>query len=168
MSRAEAIARRAEVEAEASPHAILAFATITHPALSAPLRVVSDVMPYVVDGDFYKGVPFGFRLLPEGEAPPRAEIVLQAVDRRITRTLRSLTGRARVDLAIRTTADFDLSAEPRVATGPAAPIYGFAHFTLRDVDGDASQLAGSVMLADHAVEPFGLRATQARCPGLFF
>lgn len=169
MTRAAALARRDVLEAEASPEAVLAFLTLTHPALAQPIRVVSDVMDYVVDGDVYLGFPFDFKLLTDADAPPRTELRIEAVSRRLSRALRSLTGQTEVALALRSTADFDLGQEPRVATGPAAPIYAFSRFTLRDVTGTATEISATITLADYAVEPVpAIRATENRCPGLFW
>lgn len=169
MSRVEAEARRVELEAENSPDALIAFLTVAHPALASPIRVVSDVFAYEVDGARYEGFPFGFKLLTDGDGLPRTELRIEAVDRRLSQALRGLTGRAEVALDLRSTADFDLSADPRVAVGPATPIYAFRHFTLRDVAGSASEINGTVSLVDYAVEPWpAIRATEGRAPGLFW
>lgn len=168
MSRATAIAARAELEREQSPHALLGFMTITHPALAEPLRVVSDVMDYVFGGAHFIGMPFGFQLLTDSEAPPMTQLRLQNVDRRIGQALRAMTGRATVQLQLLSSADFDLTQDPRAEIGTAAEIYGFAHFTLRNVSVNAVEVTGEVILQDYSTEPWPhVRATQDRLPGLF-
>lgn len=169
MSRAAAIARRADLERQSAPDAILAFLTIEHPALADPIRVVSDVIDYEVDGDLYRGLPFGFRLVPDADDIPRAQLTVENVDSRIADAVLAMNERATVALALRSSADFDLSRHPRVALGAAAPIYAFSHLSLRDVQGSATEISGTVMLHDYSTEPWpSVRAIEARTPGLFW
>lgn len=168
MSRATAIAARAALEDPASPDALLAFLTIRHPALPAPLRIVSDVMDYVQGGDTYIGIPFGFKLLSDDESVPRTQLRLSNVDRQIGQALRAMTGRAEVQLQLMSTADFDLGTDPRVEIGSAAVIYGFQHFALVNASVTATEVTGELILQDYSVEPWpNVRATQDRLPGLF-
>lgn len=168
MSRLSAIAARADLESDSSPHALLGFLTITHPALAEPLRVVSDVMDYTFGGAPFIGLPFGFQLLTDSDAAPTTQLRMQNVDRRIGQALRSMTGRATVQLQLLSSADFDLSQDPRLEIGTAAVIYGFAHFTLRNVSVNATEVTGEVILQDYSTEPWPhVRATQDRLPGLF-
>lgn len=167
MPRATALAARAVLQDTDSAVALLAFLTLTHPNLSQPVRLVSDVMDYVWQGNLFTGVPFGFELLTDGDAPPETQLVLPNLDRRIGQALRKVTGRAQVALQVLASTDFDLTTEPREEIGTPAPVYGFAHFEVGDVEVNAVQVTARVMLRDFAAMPFGLSATQARCPGLF-
>lgn len=168
MSRAAAESVRAQLEDPSSPHALLGFLTITHPALAEPLRVVSDVMDYTFGGALFIGLPFGFKLLTDTEAAPITQLQIQNVDRRIGQALRSMTGRAGVKLQLLSSSDFDLSQDPRTEIGTAAVIYGFAHFSLRNVSVGAIEITGDVVLQDFSTEPWPhVRATQDRLPGLF-
>ena len=169
MSRTITPAIRADLTAASSPHALLGFATITHRALVEPIRVVSDPLDYEVGGDLYLGCPFEFRLLTDEDTHPTTEIRIQNVDRRIGEMLRTVTDRARLSLEVRSTADFDLSAVPRVELpGGSSAIYGFRHFDLIDVTVTPLEVSGTVMLRDYSAEPWpGRRATQSRCPALF-
>lgn len=152
---------------EASPHALLAFALIEHPALLAPIRVVSDVVAYQWGGHEWQPVRFGFRILTDDDTPPETRLVVPNVDRRIGQALLSMHGRALVSVWVLSSADFDLSQEPRVPLGGEVPMYAFERYELSDVQGDALQVSGRVMLRDYSQEPWGLLATQVRCPGLF-
>ena len=168
MTRATAIAARAELERTSSPHALLAFMTITHPALAEPLRVVSDAMDYTFGGALFIGMPFGLDLLPDSDATATTQLRMQNVDRRIGQALRSMTGRATVQLQLMSSVDFDLTQDPRTEIGSAAQIYGFAHFSLRNVTVNATEVTGEVIFHDYSTEPFPhIRATQDRLPGLF-
>lgn len=158
----------ADLRADLSPHALLAFLTVTHPGLVEPIRVVSDPLDFVVGGETYLGCPFEFQLLTDEDSAPTTQIRIQNVDRRIGQALRSLPDRARIALEARSTADFDLSVVPRTAVGVSAPIYAFRHFDLIDVTVTPLDVTGTVMLRDYTQEAYpGKRATQSRCPGLF-
>lgn len=156
------------LEAPESPDALLAFLTVSHPLLPEPIRVVSDVMDYLVGGQAFTGLPFEFGVLSDGEGPPMTELRLQNVDSRIGRALLGLNDRAQIGLEIRSSADFDLSLDPREELPGGSTIYAFTGFELIDVTGTASDISGRVMLRDYAQEPWpGLRVTQSRCPALF-
>lgn len=158
---------RAGLESPETPDALLAFLTITHPGLSEPIRVVSDVMDYTVDGQTFIGMPFDYQLLSDNESAPQTQIRMQNVDRRIGMALRQIKERARLRLEIRSSADFDLSQDPRTEIA-SSTIYAFDQFELVDVSVDAAEITGRVMLRDYAQETWpGLRATQSRCPALF-
>lgn len=159
---------RAGLEAPETPDALLAFLTITHPGLSDPIRVVSDVMDYLVDGQTFVGMPFDYRILSDTEAAPGTELRMQNVDRRIGLALRQIKERAKLRLEIRSSADFDLSLDPRAETVSGAAVYAFDQFELVDVSVDGAEITGRVMLRDYAQESWpGIRATQSRCPALF-
>lgn len=168
MSRAVSTAVRQSLETSDSPDALLAFLTLTHGNLSDAIRVVSDVMDYVVGGQTFIGMPFGYRLLSDGDSGGKTQLVVQAIDRRITTALLASTERAKVRLELRSSADFNLSVSPRTETAANAPIYAFAGFDLVNVQGDALQITGDVELTDFTTEPWPrYRATQDMLPGLF-
>lgn len=157
----------AALEQQESPEAILAFLTITHEALDSPIRVVSDVFDYVTGGNTYIGLPFGYRILTDDESAPQTELRVQNTDRRIGQALRRINSPARIDLVIRSSADFNLANDPRTEI-TSAPIYAVGHYRLLDVRVGVDEITGRVMLRDYSQEAMpGLRATQSRCPGLF-
>jgi hypothetical protein len=158
----------ADLFQQESPHALVAFALVEHPNLSAPLRVVSDVLDYMWQSERWTAVPFGFRILTDTDAAPETRITLPNVDRRIGKALLSLTGRAQISLSILSSADFDMALDPREPIGAVTPLYAFHRYDLTDVTGDISQISGRVTLRDFSQEPYpGIRATQSRMPGLF-
>lgn len=161
--------QRADLQAASSPHALLGFLTITHRNLNSPVRVVSDPLDFVVDGNLFIGCPFEFQLLTDEDAPPQTQIRIQNIDRRIAEAVRQVTDRAVMALEARSTADFDLSVVPRVEIGSGvAPIYAFRHFDLVDVTVTALDVTGTLMLRDYAQMPWpGKSATQSRTPALF-
>lgn len=168
MSRVIDADAKAGLEAPESVDALLAFLTVTHPALPDPIRVVSDVMDYVVGGLTFLGLPFEFGVLTDTEGPPMTELRMQNVDARIGRALLGLNDRAKVTLEIRSSADFDLSQDPREELPGGSVLYRFADFDLIDVTATAGDISGRVMLRDYSQEPWpGQRCTQSRMPGLF-
>ena len=157
-----------DLQDEGSPNALLAFLTLRHENLSDPIRVVSDPTDFIVDGQTFIGLPFGFELLTDEDAPPTTKLVVQNVDRRIGEAIRPAVGRIEVALEVRSLADFDLTQSPRVPLAPVPPIYAFQHFGLVDVTVTALTVEGTVMLRDYTQSPWpGKSATQSRCPGLF-
>lgn len=152
-----------------SPNALIAFLTLTHANLQDPIRVVSDPLDFQVDGLLYIGCPFDFVLMMDEDEPPTTQLRVQNVDRRIGEAVRPAVGRVKVALELRSLADFDLTAVPRVELGPTAPpIYGFRHFELTNVTTNALSVTGTVMLRDYTQSQWpGKSATLSRCPGLF-
>ncbi|MFN7224473.1 MAG: DUF1833 family protein [Paracoccaceae bacterium] len=169
MTRASAEARRVDLEQTDAPDAILGFLTISHIGLPEPIRVVSDASDYLLDGQRFVGLPFGFRILTDTDEIPRTQLTVQNVDRRMGEAVLAMRGRAEVAIELRSSADFDLAVHPRVPLAATAPIYAFRKLTLRDVTVTATELSGTVMLHDYTTEPWpSQRAIEARLPGLFW
>jgi hypothetical protein len=159
---------RASLNAETSEDVLLTFAEITHPLLAAPLRAVTDVLPYTWGGVAWQPVMFRFEAVQDDERDPEARIILPAIDRTIAQALISLPDRARVSIWVLTSADFDLTQEPRVAIGTPVPLRVFLDFDLVGVTGNATEASGQLVYRQYAQEPYpSLRATKSRCPGLF-
>jgi len=159
---------QASLESGSAPDALLAFLTIQHSGLAEPVRVVSDWADYIWDGHTYTGLIFGFELLTDTDEPPSARLRVQNVDRRIGKALEGATERAQLALSLLSSADFDLSVNPRTEIGTPAEVYAFRHFELTDVKANAIELTGKISLRDFAQEPWPrLRATQELLPGLY-
>jgi len=168
MNRDLTPAVHAALNAEASGDVTLTFAEITHPLLSAPLRVVSDVLPYTWNSAEWSPVMFDFEAVNDNDRPPEARITLPAIDRTIAQALIALPERARISIWVLTSNDFDLTQEPRVTVRTPIPIMQFLNFDLMDVSGTARAASGRLLLRDYTQEPYpGLRATESRTPGLF-
>lgn len=159
----------AELERDSSPDALIWFLTISHPSLSESIRVVSDIFDYVLDGNTYIGFPFDAIPVTDDDQQPSAQLRVQNIDRRIGHALESLEGRAEIEAAAYSTADFNLNLDPREATGTPTVVYRFANFALTDTEVNAADITGKISLAtDYTQEPWPyIRATQARFRGLF-
>jgi hypothetical protein len=107
-------------------------------------------------------------LVTDSDRAPTASLTVQNIDRRIGTVLRNTNTRAQLALKILSSADFDLTQEPRVALGATSTIYAFSHFELSDVSANILEISGTVKLFDPSTEPWPqIRATQARAPGLY-
>lgn len=158
----------AALEAEDSAHALLCFLTISHPSLAAPLRLVNDLVDYDRGGDLFTGLPFEFTPLTEDERAGQGELVVQNISREIGLAIDGLDVRPQVSIEICSSADFDLTVEPREELGTPAEIYGFSGFEITEVEVDAIEARARIALRDIDAEPWPyIRATEARCPGLF-
>lgn len=153
---------------EAAEAALLTFAEIRHPLLAAPMRAVTDHLPYVWQSVQWEPVLFDFEALQDDDRPPEARITLPAIDQRIAQALIALPGTAQISLWILTSDDFDLSVEPRTQIGEPVPLRSFLNLDLIDVQGTTFTASGRLRVRDYTQEPWpGVRATQSRCPGLF-
>nr|WP_309504275.1 DUF1833 family protein [uncultured Roseovarius sp.] len=158
-----------QLERTSSPDALIWFLTIRHPNLADPIRLVSDVFDYVLDGNTYTGLVFDAKPVSDTDQSPFTELRVANVDRRIGQALRGATGRAKVAAVARSTADFDLTANPRTAIGTPDVVYSFSQFDLVDVEVNAAEITGRLTLPDYSQEPSpSLRATADMCPGLFW
>jgi hypothetical protein len=159
---------RASLNAEQTDDALLTFAEITHPLLSGPLRVVADVVPYVWQSVTWHPVLFQFDALTDTDRPTEARVTLPAIDQTIANALIALPDRARISVWVLTSADFDLTADPRTAIGTPVPLMELLNFDLVDINGNVVSASGRLLLRDYTQEPWpGIRATESRCPGLF-
>ena len=158
----------ADLQNPSGVDALLWFLTLTHENLSEPIRLVSDQFDYVVDGDFYQGVVFGGRALTDTDETPSSELTVPNVDKRIGQSLQQATGRARVEMRVLSSAEFDLTQEPRVAIVAHNTLYRFTQFHLAEVQVTAAEAVARLILADYSQEPWPVvRATADRTPGLF-
>lgn len=161
-------AQRRALQAQASAVVLLAFVQIEHPSLTEDLFLVADAMDYQRDGHLWQGVLFRVDLPSDTDGPPEASITVPNTDRRIGQVLRTMTDRAFVTLEVCSSADFDVTVDPRVPLGVVTPLYPPIRFELVDVQCSLSELTGRLMVRDFAQEPFpSIFATQSKVPGLF-
>lgn len=160
--------QKAELLRPRSEHALIAFLTITHGALVAPIRVVNDPVGFVRGGDLYSAAAFDFRLITDREGTPRTQLVVQNIDRQIGAALQRTSEGAIIALELLSTEDFDLSQEPRAEIGTATPYGSFSQFEIVAVAVDVVQVEATIQCRDFSQEPWPkARATEAALPGLF-
>lgn len=160
--------QKAALRDHRSPEALIAFLTIRHPSLTAPLRLVRNTVDMVKGGQTFAAAMFDYAVISDADRRPMAEIRIPNVDRRIGASVRQLNDRGNVQIEICSSADFDESVDPHTEIGAAANIYSFAEFEIMSVTVTASDVTARVGLRDYSQEPWPyLRATQNRFPGLF-
>ena len=169
MPRQISASMRYALERPETGEALLVFLTITHPELSTAIRVVSDAVDYVWNGETYIGFPFDISLISDGDGPPKARLSVQNVDRRIGEAVRGLSTPPRLRIDVLAASAFDETETPRIAatTGEPEAEYSAPHLFLANVTGDLF-LDGEIRGWDYVQEVWpGIRATQNRLPGLF-
>lgn len=159
---------QADLERPDSPHAIIWFLIIQHPNFTVPVRIVTDALDYVLDGETYTGLPLSIQPISDADQSAASELRAPNIDRKIGAALETAEGRATVAATAYSTADFDLTQEPRVALGTPRKMLGYSHFELSSVTVNAVEITGRVSLPDYGQEPWPhIRATSDRAPGLF-
>ncbi|WP_018456799.1 DUF1833 family protein [Bradyrhizobium sp. WSM4349] len=173
---------RNELEASRSAEVTLVFATITHPDIVDPIRVVSDVVDYMrVLNDLagapvsvrYIGIPFDIELLTDGDAPPRGKITIQNVDQAVGAAIEDMSDSPRLMLEILALSDFgDIEIiddrRTRQPLGTPTIEYSAAHLSLKNITGNAISVSADITVYDVQREPWpGIRTTQNRLPGLY-
>lgn len=161
---------RREIEKQESGEAAICFLRLIHPALIGGANVVSDPEDFILDGITYQGFEFRFDMLSDGEMMPKATLTVQNVDRIIGENVRNSVDPIRIEAHFIALSQFDLSVFPRVALDdPVERIASIYHAILVDVEGDSMFLTGTIRTYDYTQETFpGMRATEARCRGLFW
>jgi len=160
--------QKTELNRLSSPVALIPFLRITHPGLQDDVRLVADVLDYSRAGETWTACMFGYRLLPDSAGPPRTMLTVPNVDRRIGQAVRRATRRATATLEILSSADFDLSTDPRTEAVTPAVIYQMRQFEITDIEVDETRAEATVMLRDFSQQPWPVtHATQDRLPGLF-
>ncbi len=157
MSRSLSSLTRQALYAPETSDVFLILLTLSHAALSPPIRVTSDAVATVSRGNSF--VPFPFDLvLPddlEGRAP-RARLVIDNIDRQIVAAVRTLSSSPTVLIEIIRAASPD-SVEAQ-----------FVDFKLTNVSYDAQRVEGDLSIEDFTAEPFPAASfSPSLFPGLF-
>lgn len=159
---------RRSVESRFQEDANLIFATLSHPLLIEPVRVVSDTKDFMRDGFRWTGFPFDISILSDDDQPPKAQIEIQNVDRRIGETIRPLTSAPRLKIELLHSDDFNLTVDPRTPIGTPSVEYSAPNLFLANVKIDVLMVTADVVGWDHTQVTWpGIRATQNRLPALF-
>lgn len=135
----------------------LVLLTIEHTDLATPIRVVNNTVNITSGGDEYIAFPFNVTLPDAREdAPPRARLIIDNVNREIAEAVRSITSAPTVTIEVIRGADPDTIE----ITWP--------YFTLRNVKWDANQVSGDLALEDFTSEPYPAGIfSPASFPGMF-
>ncbi len=123
---------------------VVCLVQLDHPDLGAPIRVCSDAVDVFSGGNTYLAFPFRITLADDSaDAPPRARLQIDNVDRRVIDSLRSVAGDA-----MTCTVSFVLASNPsQVEMGPL-------EFALRNVQADALVVEGDLVYEEILSEPY--------------
>lgn len=146
------------VNATNTTEVFLGLVTIDHPDLDVPIRVTTDSVKTLSEGQEYLPFPFTLRL-PTDEDDARgalAQIQIDAVDRRIVTAARQISGVPKVDISI------------VLASNPDAVEVSWPTFNLSNFRAQADTITGDLVFELLEQEPFpGDRFDPTLFPGLF-
>jgi hypothetical protein len=132
------------------------LATISHPNLGEPIRVCSDTVDLVSNGNTFIGFPFEFTLPSDNDGPPKGKLRIQNVDRRIGEVVLTL------DTAVDLQLDVVLRSEPDTLQ------VSYKTLKMRNITGDALAIEGEISVRDYTALPWPkTRSTKGLLPGLF-
>ena len=159
-----------ELDKEDSEEILLVFLTIFHQNLYEPIRVVSDPENFILDGNEYQGFEFSISLLSDGDNPPRANLSMQNIDKKIPTSILASTEPIILNIEVIPISEFDEGEFPRIALNdPVKREYRAKYLRLTDVTGNGIQINGTMRSWDYTQESWpALRATEDRFPALFW
>lgn len=160
---------RNNIEASQSGEVAILFATITHPALEAPITVNSDIVDYLYNGVTYTGTGFHMSLLTDDDNPPTAKAAIPNVDRIIGEAILAANSISPPRLKIEVFAKSDFTdAIPRVAIGTPTVQFSAPELFMRNFAVDAISISADIFSYDLSTEPWpSVRSTKDRLPGLY-
>lgn len=167
MTRTISTTFRDSAEAEQTSETFVVMATVTHPNLLVPIRVNSDIVDYIYNGDIYFGVAFAISLLSDDEQPPKAQVMIPNVDQTVGEAILTISTSPRIKIELFARSDFN-SDTPRRAIGIPTVEYSAPELFLRNVTCDAVALTADIFSYDVSTEPWPrIRSTPDLLPGLF-
>jgi hypothetical protein len=170
MPRSVPVIVRGELEQPSSGDRLIWFATITHPHVNDPIRIVNDGADFVRDGVTWRKSGFQVNIVSDTDQPPRAEFAFPNVDREAVFKFRHVSGPPEVTLEWISSAYFDISVDPRVvkAGETVAAALTIAGVFLRGVTITAETCSGTLMRMDPSTEMWPNKiATEELLPGLY-
>lgn len=137
--------------------AFLVLLTLDHDDLAAPIRVTSDAVATVSNGDTYSPFPFSINLPAERDDQlAGAQLTIDAVDRSVIIALRSISSAPTLTMQV-----VMASSPDTVEAGPFA-------YTLKSATYNASTVEGELAFEDILNEGFpGASFVPTSHPGLF-
>lgn len=166
---------RSELESSRSGEILVIFATITHKDLLVPIRVNSDLVDYVYQGNTVFGAAFAITLMSDTDQFPRAQVSINNIEnesiddtgRTVGEAIRSLTTSPRIDIQLFAASDFN-EGNPRTPIGTPTIEYQALYLKLRNVKCDVNTMSADLVGNDLSTEPWpSIRSTKDRLPGLF-
>ena len=143
MGRTLSTLAKSAIAAPETGEVFLLLLTISHAALSPPIRVANNTANVISGGNTFTAFPFTIELPQEQEdQPPRMRLVIDNVDRTIVQAIRTLTSPPTMQL------DVVLASQPNTLEA------SFPGFTLRQATYDQLVVEGDMTLEEITIEPF--------------
>lgn len=157
MSRSVSSLTQQAIHAAETDEAFFVLLTLDHESLAAPIRVTSDAVDTVSNGETYIAYPFSLSLPDDDDSrAPRARLVIDNIDRQIVLAVRSLESAPVVTIHIVRAGD------------PDTVEASFTDFKLINVTYDAEVVEGELSVEDFTTEPFPAHVfSPSLFPGLF-
>jgi len=157
VSRTLSLAARKAVNAQETDEVFLLLLTLDHEDITEPIRVVNNTVDIVSQGETYIAYPFEIALPDEdAESVARVTLRIDNVDRKIVKSLRSISSPSSVGL------------EVVMAASPDTVEAGPFNMTLVSAEYDALTVTGELAFEDVLNEPFpGHAYVPSDYPGLF-
>ncbi len=158
MARVLSSAMLQDIYSQQTGEAVLVLLTLDHTDLGSPLRVSSDAVDTVSNGDTFVAFPFDIVLPdePEDDRSPRARLRISNVEQDITDTLKTISGAPTITMQIIR------------ASAPDTIEVSWPDFKLREATYDSLYVQGELTLDDFMLEPYPADIyAPSTFPGLF-
>lgn len=158
-----------DITSRGSIHVPLVFLRMTHPRLPGPVRVVRDAprIGYVWGGEIWTAIPFGFTIMADNDTVPEVRLTLPNVTSRYLTAFENVIDPPRIETWLISSANFDLTVNPRTEIGTAHVEWSHPALDLIDTQFNANVLTGRVVMPDldtESVPP--IRVTADRFLGM--
>ncbi|MCI5075545.1 hypothetical protein [Oricola sp.] len=170
MARSIPLVTRQSLEDYCADNALAFFVELTHEDVAQAVRLVTDGVDYVWDGETWHKSWFEIALLTDSERPPETRFSFPNVDRSKTMQLEHLKGAVQVSFWVISSGYFDLTANPRtVLEGETVETaYQALYLDLIDVEVGPADVSGMLRGLDVRSEIWpALWVTEALFPGVY-
>jgi hypothetical protein len=138
---------------------LVGLITLSHPNMGTPIRVTTDSVQTVSNGNAFIPFPFNFNRVRSSEsAPPTGRLTINNIDRRIVLAVRALPLEPALDVLIQTV----LASDPNIIEEELAGLQ------MRNIEFDAFHVSGDLLIDALDREPFpSVRFLPSTFPGCF-
>lgn len=157
MSRPLSLSAKQALFSAETGEAFLILLTLDHASLAAPIRVTSDAVNTVSQGNTFIAFPFDLVIPDDTEgASPRARLIIDNIDRTIVAAIRAVSSSPSALIEI------------VLASDPDTIEASFPDFKLTNVSYDSLSVSGDLTVEDFTAEPWPSAIfSPANFPGMF-
>lgn len=171
---------RNSAEAPYSPEYDLIFVTLEHADLASPVMIVNDAslpggrpIEYHRDADVFVGCGFRLTYLTDDDGFPKGRIEIPNIDtaeRDLATAIDSITTSPTVTIEVVAGSLFERQSPPDDhvwAASGVTPEITASGLRLENIQVDAMIISADIVSFNYGSEPWGIRATKGRFPGLY-